>query len=150
MPPKTTNAPYLGFAQGNHPTSLVPLEPRFMLHICAFFTLLVTPVFMGAKSCVKSQQFFCFFWSGFFAFETVAARPLWGEELFVHGTGRMWRRDPSFFVEQRQETSTHPLHHTPKPARATHKSTGNKLVVPHPVLRLQSEQRNASIMPSLA
>ena len=30
----------------------------------------------------------CFlqFWWGTFAFETFSARPLWGEESFVHGT----------------------------------------------------------------
>ena len=112
-----------------------------------------TPVFMGAKSCEKSSIFCATFDRELFAFfETFAARPLWGDESFVRGIGRMRRRDPSFCIEQRQEASTplYTTHHTAKPARATHKSTGNKLVVPHPVLCLQYEQRNASIMPSLA
>ena len=38
---------------------------------------------------------------------------LWGEEKFVHGTGKIRRLDRLFFVEQRQQAST-PFHTTPR------------------------------------
>ena len=41
-----------------------------------------------------------------FAFETFAARSLWGEESLLHGTGRIRRRDRLLFIEQRQQAST--------------------------------------------
>ena len=62
--------------------------------------------FYGREKLREKLKFFCNFWSRTFALETFAARPLWGEESFVHGTGRMRRRDGLLFIEQRQQAST--------------------------------------------
>ena len=62
--------------------------------------------FYGREKLREKLKFFCSFWSRTFALETFAARPLWGEESFVHGTGRMRRRDGLLFIEQRQQAST--------------------------------------------
>ena len=62
--------------------------------------------FYGREKLREKLKFFCNFWSRTFALEAFAARPLWGEESFVHGTGRMRRRDGLLFSEQRQQAST--------------------------------------------
>ena len=54
----------------------------------------------------EKLKFLCNFWSGTFAFETFAARSLWGEKSFIHGTGRIRRRDRLCLIEQRQQAST--------------------------------------------
>ena len=44
------------------------------------------------------------------------------------------------FLLRNGKKQAHSAHHTAKPAKATHKSTGNELVEPHPLLRLPSKQ----------
>ena len=65
------------------------------------------------------------FWSGTFAFETFPARPLLGEESFVHETGRIRRRDRFLFIKQRQQASTPFTRHS-ETGQSDTKSTGNQ------------------------
>ena len=62
--------------------------------------------FYGREKLREKLKCFGNFWWRTFAVETFAARSLWGEESFVHGTGRMRRRDRLLLIEQRQQAST--------------------------------------------
>ena len=77
-----------------------------MSSLISYIKILDYTGFYGREKLREKLKFFCNFWSRTFALETFAARLLWGEESFVHGTGRMRRRDGLLFIEQRQQAST--------------------------------------------
>ena len=105
---------------------------------CGWSRPVLTPVIMGAKSCVKSWKFFRNFWSETLDFGTFASGPLRGEETVFTGLAECGSVIVIFVLSNGKKQS-HPSYHTAKPARATHRGARNKLVVPNPVLCFQSK-----------
>ena len=87
---------------------------------------------MGEKSCEKSKSFFATFGRELLPLKLLLLAHYGARKVLFTGLAECGGV-MAYCLLSNGNKQAHPSHDTAKPARATHKSTETKLVMPHPV-----------------